>query len=106
MRSAILFLPVLGLAACASGAQTHFSTAGLGPVPTAVQCAADAIEDEGFVVTQRDEAGLLTAMRGTDRVDVTVVPDGTQRYVINVETSNSDAARDAAEDITSECGGV
>ena len=103
MRSIALFAPVLALAACA-GAQTEFSTAGLGPVPGAVECAADAIEDEGFVVTQRDEAGILHARRGDDWLEVNVVPDGTQRYVINVRTADTDVARDAAEDITTECG--
>lgn len=105
MRSPALIAPLFALAACASGGVTEFSTAGLGPVPPAVECAADAISDEGFVVTHRDESGILHAQRGEDWLEVNVVPDGTARHVIRVRTADTDVARDAAEDITTECGG-
>lgn len=105
MRFIARLVPVFFLAGCAAAAQTEFSTAGIGPIPNAVECAAEAIEDEGFTVTHRDDSGILHAERGADRLAVNVVPGDGQTYVIRVETSDSDVARDAAEDIVSECAG-
>lgn len=103
MRRAAGLSFVLVLTACATGGRTQFSGAGLGPIPPVVECARNAIADEGFTVVQSDEAGILRAERGADRVEMNVRGDGAGRFVIDVTTTNSALARDAAGDIISQC---
>jgi len=101
------------LTACA-GAPTTFERAAQGTPINMIDCAADAITDEGFVITDRnDEVGLLEAAYGTgfDDADdaptwlrVRVVPDGRSNHVIKVETSDDDTARESAQEIMAECG--
>lgn len=104
MQRVALFPLVLALGACASGGGTRFSGAGLGPIPPVVECAREAIADEGFTVTQSDEAGILRAQNGNDWVQMNVRGDSGQRFVIDITTSDSDLARDAAGDIITQCG--
>lgn len=103
MRPTAFLAPLLALAGCAQ-ATTSFSAAGVGTVPNAVECAAEAIEDEGFTVTHRDDAGVLHARNGDHWLEANILADGDGRYVINVRTADTAVARDAAEDITSGCG--
>jgi hypothetical protein len=102
------------LAACA-GAPTVYETVGAMATPVnMIDCAADAITDEGFVITDRnDQAGLLEAAYGTgfDDADdattwlkVNVIGADPNGYVIRVTTSDDDTSRESAQEIMEECG--
>ena len=105
--------PIALLAAC-GGAPTFYQSAAIGPAVNLIDCAADAITDEGFTITDRnDEVGLLDAAYGTGFDDaedaetwlhVQVVQDGRGYHVIEVETSDDDIARESAMEIMTECG--
>jgi hypothetical protein len=92
------------LAACATTGQTRVTGAGIGPISNAVSCAAEQLTEEGFTVTHRDDAGMVHAEQGTDRLEVRVVPGDGQRYVIEVSGSGSETARDAANEVVNGCG--
>lgn len=101
-------IPVLSMvlfAGCATAAQTSFATAGTGSVSLVVECAAEEVREHGFTVTHADEAGILHAERGAERVEVRIVPGDLNRFVIEVETSDTELARAAATDVVQACGG-
>ena len=103
--------PALILAACAT-TNEFAAAAGGRPIEDLVQCAALAITDEGFAITDRNEpAGLLNATYagtadtdGESWLETQIEPDGMGHFRINVRTSDDDIARDAALEIVSECG--
>lgn len=103
MKTPLSLALAAALVGCA-GAQTEFSNAGIGPIDGVVDCAADAISDEGFVVSERDDAGILNAENGGDWLRVRVIPGDLDAYLVEVETNDSDRARDAAQEIVTECG--
>jgi len=114
MRHITALAGIALLAAC-GGAPTVYETVGAQAIPVnMIDCAADAITDEGFAITARnDEAGLLEASYGTgfDDADdaatwlkVNVIGADPSHYVIRVETSDDDIAKESAQEIISECG--
>jgi len=110
MRSTAWLGATLLLAACA-GTNEYAGVARSDNMQSLVACAADALRDEGFTITDRnDEAGLLnadyTGTRDTDGpawIETRIQPDGVGRYTINVEASDDAVARDAATEIVEEC---
>ena len=105
---------IVFLTAC-GGAPTMYQTVGAQALSVnMIDCAADAITDEGFVITVRnDEAGLLEASYGAgfDDADdaaswlkVNVIGADPSHYVIRVETSDDDTAKESAREIMEECG--
>ena len=105
--------PILLLAAC-GGAPTLYTSAGEGRISDVIACAADAIDDEGFSVTDRNnDAGLLNAeYTGQDDeadgswLEIRVLRDEALEYQIEVKTSDTDRAKDAASEVASECGWI
>lgn len=104
LRTQATTLVAVLLAACATAGQTRVTGAGIGPISNAVSCAAEQLAEEGFTVTHRDDAGIVHAEQGADRLEVRVVPGDGQRYVIEVSGSGSEAARDAANEVVNGCG--
>lgn len=93
------------LAGCAAAATTtEFSSAGTGPIPLAVECAAEEVREAGFTVVHADDAGILHAERGAETVEVRVVPGDLDRFVIEVNTSDTDLARATGADVVTACG--
>jgi hypothetical protein len=83
-----------------------------GSIADAVECAAEAIGDEGFRITSRnDTAGLLNAVHestmddaGEGWIEVKIVPGQRDFYRVEVHAGESDAAQEAAGEIVTECG--
>ena len=108
-------LAAIALLTACGGAPTLYETAGAQSTPVnMIDCAIDAISDEGFTVVDRnDEGGLMNAAYGTGFDDaedaetwikVNVIGADPAHYVIRVQTSDDDIARAGAEEIIEECG--
>lgn len=92
------------LAGCAAAATSQFSTAGVGPISQVVECAAEEVREDGFTVVHADDAGILHAERGAETVEVRVIPGDLNRYVLEVNTSDTELARSTGADVVETCG--
>lgn len=91
------------VAGCATAGGTEFRTSGQGMVSGAIECVEDVFEDDGYQITDRNDA-LLYAQRGSDTVQATFSGGQGNTYGIYITTSDTDTARETAQDIIVECG--
>src|SRR5688572_10383000 len=94
----------LSLTACGTG--TIYTGVSTGPPRRAVDCAVDAVTDEGFSIRSRnDDNGTLVAVYGSDMIERRMVGGGPRNtFRLEVRSSDSDVAREAAAEIIAECG--
>lgn len=98
----------LPLAACATfGSTPEYRVTGVGAVSDVTECLTDEITDEGWTVTGGTESGIVRGEAGTNWVQATVQPQqeiSAAGYLLEVSTSNTEAARDLAADLVENCG--
>ena len=102
------FLPLTGVlvAACATaGANPEFSATGTGLVSAGVACVTDELQEDGWTVSAASPAGLVRADMGTHWLEATLLADRTLTtvYQLEIRTSGSETARDAAAEVMTEC---
>lgn len=97
---------VLAVAAVASGCarSNEFSTGALGPVSQGVGCVAEEVQEAGWTVVSRDNAGFVRAENGGEWLQAHVIPGEQNRtHVVEVRISDTPESRDTAEDVLANC---
>jgi hypothetical protein len=99
-RAGYIFL-VLLFAGCAARAERPTFFPGNGTVDSALDCAQEVLEDDGFAITRDDEAGRLSADRGRNWVYDTVIPQEPLVHTIQVTATRD--SRTSAQDVSQRC---
>jgi hypothetical protein len=94
---------VLVCAACATS-RNEFSTTGPGTVAAGAECVMAELLEDGWVAAY--DEGVVSANMGTHRVEATLVQgqELSTSYLLQITTTNTDPAREMANELVAECG--